>query len=464
MIEFIDVDRIFPHPDNPRRDLGDLTELADSIKTNGILQNLTVVPEKKGYCTTCAIFNGAAGKCQDDHDLVERPPCKHWKPKGNYTVVIGHRRLAAAKLAGHERVPCAVVEMDKKTQVATMLLENIQRNDLTVYEQAQGFQMMLNLGETVSDISEKTGFSETTVRRRTKLLELDQEEFKKSTERGATLMDYAKLEKIKDINLRNEVLAKIGTNNFGWALRNAIDEEKSKKKMEPVIEKLESFATKVESKTADLKFIRAYHDTVENLIVEIPEDVDEVSYYYEILKYGSVYLYKKKTEAEIENEANASEREAESAAKRQELERISEKAYQLRREFICNVSNATAKKNIEHIIGHLVETLIHNYISISPENIAELLNIEIPEDEELKFDDIADSLFQQPEKHLLIVVYLALNGVRESYFRWDGAYCRNRGLDQAYDLLETLGYEISDVELALKNGTHELFVKGENND
>ena len=106
--------------------------------------------------------------------------------------------------------------MDKKTQVATMLLENIQRNDLTVYEQAQGFQMMLNLGETVSDISEKTGFSETTVRRRTKLLELDQEEFKKSTERGATLMDYAKLEKIKDINLRNEVLAKIGTNNRMW--------------------------------------------------------------------------------------------------------------------------------------------------------------------------------------------------------------------------------------------------------
>ena len=41
MIEFIDVDRIFPHPDNPRRNLGDLTELADSIKTNGILQNLT---------------------------------------------------------------------------------------------------------------------------------------------------------------------------------------------------------------------------------------------------------------------------------------------------------------------------------------------------------------------------------------------------------------------------------------
>jgi len=44
MIINIAPDLIIPHPDNPRKDLGDLTELADSIKINGILQNLTVVP------------------------------------------------------------------------------------------------------------------------------------------------------------------------------------------------------------------------------------------------------------------------------------------------------------------------------------------------------------------------------------------------------------------------------------
>ena len=41
MLVYIPVDRINPHPDNPRKDLGDLTELADSIRQNGILQNLT---------------------------------------------------------------------------------------------------------------------------------------------------------------------------------------------------------------------------------------------------------------------------------------------------------------------------------------------------------------------------------------------------------------------------------------
>src|SRR5699024_9779546 len=111
--------------------------------------------------------------------------------------------LAAAKLAGLTEVPCAIRDMDYKTQVGTMLAENMQRSDLTVYEQAQGFQMMMDLGETVSNISEKTGFSESTVRRRTKLLELDQDKLKETMSRGATLADYAKLEEIEDLELRN---------------------------------------------------------------------------------------------------------------------------------------------------------------------------------------------------------------------------------------------------------------------
>ena len=75
MIENIGITWIDPHPDNPRKDLGDLSELVASIKANGILQNLTIVKAAVGY-----------------------------------RVVIGHRRLAAAKLtsivgAGAEFVP-----------------------------------------------------------------------------------------------------------------------------------------------------------------------------------------------------------------------------------------------------------------------------------------------------------------------------------------------------------------------
>lgn len=42
---YIPIEKLFPHPDNPRKELGDLTELADSIKAKGIMQNLTVVPK-----------------------------------------------------------------------------------------------------------------------------------------------------------------------------------------------------------------------------------------------------------------------------------------------------------------------------------------------------------------------------------------------------------------------------------
>ena len=138
----IDIKNISPHPKNPRKGLGDLTELTDSIRTFGVLQNLTVVPdEEEGYICLC-----------------------------------GHRRLAAAEAAGLTMVPCIIAEdMDEMTQVSIMLLENMQRSDLTVQEEAQGLQMMLDLGSSIAEIVKETGLSETKVRHRVKMNELDQE-------------------------------------------------------------------------------------------------------------------------------------------------------------------------------------------------------------------------------------------------------------------------------------------------
>lgn len=205
MIKNIEISRIRPHYNNPRKELGDLTELAESIKKTGILQNLTVVP-----------WFSSTGVGAEDPTIQEEM---------GYIAVIGHRRLAAAKLAGLKEVPCVISDMSYSEQIATMLLENMQRNDLTLYEQAEGFQMMLDLGESVGDISEKTGLSTTTVRRRVKLLDLDKEKFRQSVERGATLNDYIELEKIEDVDLKNSVLEAIGTANFKWKLQSAIDKE-----------------------------------------------------------------------------------------------------------------------------------------------------------------------------------------------------------------------------------------------
>lgn len=172
----IAIDRLFPHADNPRKDLGDLSELAASIKASGILQNLTVVPDEPDNSNT------------------------------DFTIIIGHRRYAAAKIAGLTELPCVVVEMSEREQLQTMLVENMQRSDLTVYEQAQGFQMMLNMGDSVAEIAEKSGFSQTTIRRRVKLLDLDRQKFQKAESRGATLNDYLKLDKLDSPEDKNKAL------------------------------------------------------------------------------------------------------------------------------------------------------------------------------------------------------------------------------------------------------------------
>lgn len=457
MIKLIDINKIGPHPNNPRKELGDLTELAESIKVQGVLQNLTVVPREPGYCISCKLWNGGVGKCTEGHDTNERPPCSKWESDGSYTVIIGHRRLAAAKMAGLNEVPCAIVDMSPQEQIATMLLENMQRSDLTVYEQAQGFQMMLDLGETIANIAEKTGFSETTVRRRIKLLELDQEKLKASVARGATIMDYVELEKIENIELRNKVLESIGTPNFKWELQRAIDKERDEKNMALLLEQLDSFAIKVDNGNG-LRYIRMYYAR-DYKDFKKPDDAGETKYFYTVSNYGYVTLYAEAVETAEDEEAK--KREEQRQALRNALTEASRRAYQLRREFVSEISNTKAKKNMAVIIEYLLRSMIDTYINISYEEIAEFLNIKLNEDaeDELSFDIIAEQVASQPERCLLIVTYLSLDSENEDYFDWRNDYRENENLDMVYDFLEKLGYEMSDDEQALKNGTHELFAQ-----
>lgn len=208
----IKVTELYPHPDNPRKDLGDLAELADSIRQNGIMQNLTVMA---GH------YNGYT-----------------WLEDG-YTVLIGHRRLAAAKEAGLEKVPCAEIEADRKDQVAIMLAENMQREDLTAPEQAYGFQMMFDFGCSAENISERTGFSKTTVYHRLNMAKLDKQVLEEQTkELQLTIKDLEALEQIKDVEKRNEVLRDAdNADNLHYLIRTEITNEKNKKIMEMLFEK-----------------------------------------------------------------------------------------------------------------------------------------------------------------------------------------------------------------------------------
>ena len=433
MLQLIDIDKLVPHPDNPRKDLGDLTELADSIKSNGILQNLTVVP-----------YIG---------EVTGEPI------EGVYRVVIGHRRLGAARIAGLTEAPCVISDMSLSEQVSTMLLENMQRSDLTVYEQAQAFQMLLNFGESTNDIAEKTGFSQTTVRRRVKLLELDQEKFKASAKRGATLLDYAELEKIENIEVRNSVLEKIGTPDFKWALKQAIEKETTDKNMALLIEQLDTFATRIEN-SSGMRTVKTYN-ALDHKDFKKPDDAGTVPYYYVASNYGYVFLYVQHI-ATKEDEAAATRREQFHATKNA-LAEETQRAYQLRREFVSEITNAKAKKSKNVIIEYLLRSMMESPYELAFDEFVETLSIEFKEDrggEEWSFEDIADKFATQPDLCLLVATYLSLDGNNEGYFDWNNNHTENELLDLCYAFLEKLGYEMSEKERQLQDGTHELFAAG----
>ena len=473
------VDRLRPHPDNPRKDLGDIQELADSIKVNGVLQNLTVVSLK-----SVSEEWSALEKQYQEHPTEElrtrmnriaaRQP---HDGEGLYRVIIGHRRLAAAKLAGLTEVPCVVTMMTDKEQLQTMLMENMQRTDLTIYEQAQGFQLMLDLGSTVDEIAEKSGFSKTTVRRRVKLLDLDADKFKKSEARGATIQDYLELDKIESIELKNKVLDAIGTANFRDVLKRTIEDEKHLRRMAQWETDLEAFALKIEKRdyvgdaSVRMDYVRNYGRwSPKDTTVERPMDAGEVKYYY-LVSANEIDLYKdwqERVETEEERQRKVRKQIADQIKAR--LQETTKRHFSLRSEFVSGFS--ASKKHLLEICKYAADILVGDgewvRDEINTELAGKLLNLNI--DDNTDYPTFKAMVEQQiaadPEHTLLVCAYASADEDENGYWdwEWNSQICTyeykhksNEGLDQLYEFLIALGYTMSDEEKMMRDGTHELF-------
>ena len=119
----IPVDKIRPNPDQPRKALGDLRELTDSIKEKGVLEPLLV-------------------------RFVPRDDCYH--------IISGERRYHASRAAGLREVPCIEKIADDAETLELALIENLQRKDLTPFEEADGLQRLAeHFDYTHDDIAKK---------------------------------------------------------------------------------------------------------------------------------------------------------------------------------------------------------------------------------------------------------------------------------------------------------------------
>jgi ParB family chromosome partitioning protein len=127
----IAVELLDPNPEQPRVEIGDLSELMTSVKEKGVLEPLLVKP------------------------IIL---------KGRWLIIAGERRWRAARAAGLREVPCIEMDVDEAAVAEIALIENMQRKDLTLWEEADGLAVLCHrYGYTHEEVAKKVGKSRSTV-------------------------------------------------------------------------------------------------------------------------------------------------------------------------------------------------------------------------------------------------------------------------------------------------------------
>lgn len=139
----LNINDIMPNPLQPRKNFDEyeLVLLAESIKQNGLIQPITVRKNSLGM----------------------------------YELIAGERRLRACKMAGMGKVPCIVQRADKLSAAVFTVLENLQRSDLTMFEEAAGIRKLMDVfGISQCEIASQLGVAQSTLSNKLRLLRLSE--------------------------------------------------------------------------------------------------------------------------------------------------------------------------------------------------------------------------------------------------------------------------------------------------
>ncbi len=137
----IPLSQIRPNPYQPRKhfDQDRLQELADSIRAHGVIEPILVRPDGE-----------------------------------NYEIVMGERRCRASELAGLEDIPAMVQELSDEKMMQISLIENLQREDLNVVEEATGYKKLMDeFSLTQEEVAEVVGKRRSSIANTVRLLSLD---------------------------------------------------------------------------------------------------------------------------------------------------------------------------------------------------------------------------------------------------------------------------------------------------
>ena len=176
-------DKIFPNPSQPRRDFDEdeLMGLAESINKNGILQPLSVRKRRDG----------------------------------GFELIAGERRLRAARLAGLSSIPCIELAVDERRSAVLALLENLQRQDLSCFEEADGYARLLNdWGVTQQEASSRLGKSQSAIANKLRLLKLTPDQRERISAARLSERHARALLRVEDNGERDRLLNEVIANTF----------------------------------------------------------------------------------------------------------------------------------------------------------------------------------------------------------------------------------------------------------
>ena len=215
-----------PRKDQPRRtfDENALAQLAESIKSNGVIQPIIVTK----------------------------------LPNGFYSIIAGERRYRASKIAGLTEVPVVIIEADEKKIAEISLIENLQREDLNPIEEAMAYRSLMKDHEmTQEELSERIGKSRSAIANSTRLLDLPEETLNLVIE-GKLSAGHARallgLNKKDDINKAAQaVVSRELSVRATEALVKTLNSAAAKAEKEPALEKVKvDYCAELEKRVEDV--------------------------------------------------------------------------------------------------------------------------------------------------------------------------------------------------------------------
>lgn len=257
--KLIAVLRIHPNPDQPRKsfDPGALQELAESIRTQGLLQPLVVRPQGE-----------------------------------DFMIIAGHRRYEACKLIGVERIPCMVREADEDKILEQALVENIQREDINPVEEGRCYRALVEEhGYSMRDLASRVHKSVGYIHGRLELLK--HADIAASVQGGQIgVFEARELAKVEDADARRALVQKVASGELD---RQGLQEEARRRspqarqlplfhadqfarqwaKMRQELDALEAGKLRAEEQTATRQVLEEIKQTIERALAQIESSASD---------------------------------------------------------------------------------------------------------------------------------------------------------------------------------------------